>query len=101
MEGITYKFLASVYQYPSSPSAQGWFFVSLPKELSVEIRNNFKMLEGGWGRLKVVAKVGTSEWDTSIWFDTKEDTYLLSLNAKIRKSENISIDSAINVEITI
>ena len=75
----------------------GWTFVSLPKELSVEIRGNFKGLEEGWGRMKVIARTGSSEWKTSIWFDTKQDTYLLPLKADIRRKEGIVLDNDINV----
>lgn len=92
-------FTTKVYHYSTSPDMIGWTMVSLPKEISVEIRDNFKYLEQGWGRMKVTAKVGNSEWQTAIWFDTKQDAYLLPLKAIIRKKENIVLDE--DVEITI
>lgn len=87
-EGMEYNFRAKVWRYPSD----GWYFISFPKEMSKEIRENFQWLEEGWGRLKARIKIGNSEWKTSIWFDTKRDTYLLPLKAEIRKNENIEID---------
>jgi len=89
MGEVKYEFPAKAYQYSSSEEMCGWTFVSLPKELSVEIRENFKHMEESWGRMKVTAKLGGSEWQTAIWFDTKQDTYLLPLKAKIRKQENV------------
>ena len=47
VEGIEYKFTARPYQYSSSADMNGWTFVSLPKDLSLEIRNKFKCLEEG------------------------------------------------------
>ena len=94
---IKYEFSAKVYQYSTSPEMSGWTFVSLPKEVSIEIRDNFKWLEEGWGRMKVTAKTGNSEWRTSIWFDTKQDTYLLPLKAAIRKKENIVFDEDVEI----
>ena len=79
----------------------GWTFVSLPKELSAEIRDKFKALEEGWGRMKVTAKLGESEWQTAIWFDTKQDTYLLPLKAKIRKQENVVLGEDVHVVILV
>ena len=38
-----------------------------------------------------------SEWKTAIWFDTKQDTYLLPLKAEIRKKENIVPDKDVEV----
>lgn len=98
-EGMKFVFSARPYHYSTSAEMSGWTFVSLPKEISMDIRYNLKWLEEGWGRMKVTAKIGNSEWKTSIWFDTKQDTYLLPLKALIRKKENISFDN--DVEITI
>ena len=67
--------------------------------MSVEIRDNFKWLEEGWGRMKITAKIGHSEWKTAIWFDTKHDTYLLPLKAAIRKKENIALDKDVKITI--
>lgn len=96
-----YTFSAKVYQYSTSPDMSGWTIVSLPKALSIEIRDNFKWLEEGWGRMKVTARVGDSEWKTSIWFDTKQDTYLLPLNAKIRKKEKIEPNQDVEIVIMV
>jgi Domain of unknown function (DUF1905). len=101
MDKIKYEFSATTYQSSSSEEMCGWTFVSLPKELSAVIRENFKHLEEGWGRMKVTAKLGSSEWQTAIWFDTKQDTYLLPLKAKIRKQENVALNENVQVVILI
>ncbi|MGI6153772.1 MAG: DUF1905 domain-containing protein [Christensenellaceae bacterium] len=100
-ERIKYEFSAKAYQYSSSPDMCGWTFVSLPKKTSVDIRNNFKHLEEGWGRMKVTAKIGNSEWQTAIWFDTKQDTYLLPLKAQIRKKEKVVLDKVLEITVWI
>ena len=99
MDKVKYEFSARAYPYSSSEEMCGWTFVLLPKELSVEIRESFKNLEEGWGRMKVTAKLGSSEWQTAIWFDTKQDTYLLPLKAKIRKQEHVVPDEDLQVVI--
>lgn len=99
--GIQYAFSAKAYHHSTSADMIGWTMVSLPKEISMEIRDNFKYLEQGWGRMKVTAKVGGSEWQTAIWFDTKQDTYLLPLKAAVRKKENIMLDKDVKIIIWI
>ncbi|MFM2228434.1 MAG: hypothetical protein RL664_1777 [Bacteroidota bacterium] len=89
---IKYEFTAKTWQH-SAPN--GWHFVSLPTEMSNEIRDNLKWQEEGWGRLKANAQIGNSTWKTAIWFDTKQRTYLLPLKAAIRKKENIASDKEI------
>ena len=98
---IDYDFYASPYQYSSSEEMCGWTFVSLPKELALEIRDNFKCREEGWGRMKITAKLGKSEWQTAIWFDTKQDTYLLPLKAIIRKQEKIVLGEEVKITISV
>lgn len=96
-EKIKYKFISPVWQY-SLPKG-GWYFISLPSEISTEIRENLKWQEEGWGRLRVTAKIENTEWETAIWYDTKMKTYLLPLKSSIRKSYNL--ETGENVEIII
>ncbi len=96
--GIRYSFTVQPWKYEGQA---GWYFVSLPKDLANEIRENLKKFEEGWGRLKVTAKIGNTEWKTSIWFDTKMGTYLLPLKAEVRKKEFIQLGISIEVVIWI
>lgn len=97
-KGIGYEFNAKPWLY-SGPSA--WHFISLPSKIAREIKENFKSEEEGWGRLKVTAKIGETAWKTSIWFDTKLETYLLPLKAEIRKLEHIEVGKSIIIYIWI
>lgn len=85
-KGIKYEFTSNVWKY-RSPT--GWHFISLPVPLSKEIRQALKWQEEGWGRLKALAKIGNSEWQTAIWFDTKLNTYILPIKATVRAKEKI------------
>ena len=93
---IKYTFSEKVWQH-TGPG--GWYFVSLPENISKEIRKLLKSEEEGWGRLKATAQTGKSEWKTAIWFDSKRNTYLLGLKAEIRKRENIEIGKVIEVTV--
>ncbi|MDR2084181.1 MAG: DUF1905 domain-containing protein [Bacteroidales bacterium] len=101
IKGIQYEFSAKVWHYSVTAGMNGWHIVCLPKELASEIRENLKFLEEGWGRLKTTAKIGSTEWKTAIWFDTKHETYLLPIKAEIRKKENIEIDKEVDITIWI
>jgi len=101
MEKIVYEFSAKAYQYSTAEEISGWTLITLPKDLSIEIRNNFKWREEGWGRMKVTAKLGVSEWETAIWFDTKQATYLLPLKAKIRKQEKVVLGEDLKITILV
>lgn len=77
----------------------GWHFVTLPHTLSTEIRQVNKSEEKGWGQLGVRAKIGITEWDTSIWYDTKLNSFLLPIKSEIRKKEKIGEGMTITVTI--
>ncbi len=91
---IKYSFSAITWQHQGNG---GWHFVSLPVDISEEIRVALRQNEEGWGRLRASARIGNSEWKTSIWFDTKMKAYLLPLKFEIRKTENIRVGQMIDV----
>ena len=91
---LMYKFSSEPWRYQGKNS---WTFISLPLDISEEIRHHLKHEEEGWGRLKANIKVGASEWKTSIWYDTKLQTYVLPLNAQVRKKEHLMLGTIIDV----
>ena len=99
MEGkIKYEYSAQMWKH-NSPG--GWYFVSLPKTLSKEIRENLKWQEEGWGRMKAFAQIGDLLWESAIWFDTKLDTYILPIKAEIRKKRKLEINQNIEMNLWI
>lgn len=95
---IKYEFSTEMWKH-NAPG--GWHFVSLPEILSKEIRQNLGWQEEGWGRMKVLAQIGELKWETSIWFDTKMDTYILPMKSEIRKKTNLEINKQTEMSIWI
>jgi hypothetical protein len=76
-----------------------WCFVSLPKEYYDEIKVISSSPKRGFGSVKIEASVGKTVWKTSIFPDTKSGTYLLPVKKEIRKAENLSIGSVIDMKV--
>lgn len=93
---IKHEFSAKIWLHSGQG---GWHFISLPKGIAKEIRDNLKSEEQGWGRLKATAKIENSQWETAIWFDTKHKTYLLPLKAEIRKKEKLETNKEIKITV--
>ena len=89
-----YGFKGRIWRHAGLAS---WYFVSLPKNLSMAIRRDHGISEEGWGRLRATALIGTSKWQTAIWFDTKVGAYLLPIKASVRKNAQISSGSMVSV----
>lgn len=99
MDGkIEYEFSTKIWKH-DGPG--GWYFVSLPKNMSKEIRKNLGWQEEGWGRMKVLAEIREFRWETAIWFDTKMNVYILPVKAKIRKKGNLEINTELEISIWI
>jgi len=79
-----------------------WRFARVPEDISAEIKEMQKgRLRRGWGAVYAKARVGKSEWVTSIFPDRHSDTYILPLKKQIRYQENLydGIDIKVAIEI--
>lgn len=97
---MEYEYIGTFRKHTEEDNC-GWNFLFMPLDLAREIRANHKHQEEGWGRMKVTAKIGNTQWKTSIWFDTKNDTYLLPIKADVRKKEKIDMEIGNEVKVTI
>ncbi|MCE3012675.1 MAG: DUF1905 domain-containing protein [Proteobacteria bacterium] len=91
-----FSFKAKLWKY-EGPA--GWCFVTIPKTTAKRIRAIHHWSEEGWGRLKTTVTIGSSIWKTSIWFDTKADSYLLPVKVMIRKKEKLVIGRSVSCTI--
>lgn len=96
---ISYSFSGKIWQYQSPKG--GWYFISLPCDISKEIRENFKTQEEGWGRLKANAEIQGVKWETAIWYDSKKASYLLPIKSEIRKKAKLDLENTIEIKISI
>ena len=79
-----------------------WRFARVPEDISVKIKEMKRgRLWRGWGAVYAKAKVGKSEWTTSIFPDRHSATYILPLKKQIRYEENLydGIDIKVSIEI--
>lgn len=88
-----------VWLYPGENAA--WHFVTLPKKQSDIIRGRFANLKRGWGSLPVSATIGATQWNTSIFPDTKSGAYLLPLKAEVRKKEKIEAGDTVSLALEV
>ena len=88
-----YQINAKIWLYPGKAA---WHFVTIPQEISEDIKSLFGDRAKGWGSLPVEVTIGSSVWKTSIFPDKKEGAYLLPLKAEVRKKENIHLGDSLN-----
>ena len=74
-----------------------WYFATVPPELSELIREETDGLRGGFGSVKVVATIGTTEFSTSVFPDSKSRCFVLPVKKAVRKAEEIDDGDPVEV----
>src|SRR3954465_154720 len=75
-----------------------WHFVTVPEEQSVEIAARAESVTYGWGMIPVTARIGGTEWTTSLW--PKDDLYVLPIKTSVRKAEQLELDDVVDVRLS-
>ena len=85
-------------QETADPSA--WCFVTLPLEVSDEVR----VLAGeprGFGSVRVAVRAGGSEWDTSVFPDAASDCFVLPVKKAVRVAEGVDEGDELTVALRV
>jgi GNAT superfamily N-acetyltransferase len=75
-----------------------YYFVCVPEQESVALRAAASAASYGWGMLPIRARIGSTEWKTSLW--PKDGGYLLPLKDAVRKPEGLDAGDAVDVRLT-
>ena len=77
-----------------------WHFVTLPEELSAQIK--FVQPEiNGFGSVRICVNIGGSSWKTSLFPSKTAGSYLLPIKASVRKKEKLGAGDDVPVTITL
>jgi hypothetical protein len=66
-----------------------WHFVTIPEELSGEIRAHCLLRRGGFGSVRVEATINGVSWRTSV-FPQKSGGYILPVKADVRRCADVA-----------
>jgi hypothetical protein len=81
-----------------------WHFITLPQDKSEEIKffsEHHRSKRRGWGAVKVIAKIGDSSWETSIFPYAKEGAYILPVKSEVRKRQKIVAGDNVSLSLQI
>ena len=81
------------------PGEASWVFVTLPADLSAQIRAMPRPPRPGFGSLRVAATIGSTSWKTSIFPDSKSGCYVLPLKKAVRAAQQLDVDGTADVTI--
>ena len=101
MTGETIAHTGPMWRWTGASGNGTWHFLTLDGKAGEALSGTALMrkLDGmsrGWGSLKVVATIGKSRWNTSV-FPSKETGWLLPVKASVRKAEGLVEGDAVVV----
>lgn len=80
------------------PGKAAWCFVTLPNEVSTDIRD-LHGSQNGFVSIRAEATIGIITWRTSIFPDSTSGSYLLPIKRDVRKLESITIGDIVPVQL--
>jgi hypothetical protein len=66
-----------------------WFFVTVPRELSEEIRDQLTGPPRGFGSVRVAVSAGSSQWETSVFPDGDTGCFVLPVKKAVRVAQGV------------
>ena len=98
MVSTRYSFTAEVWEQPSTGA---WHFVSLPTADADDIEEAFGRRAVGFGSIRVEVTIGATTWRTSLFPDSKRETYVLPVKKSVRVAEGLTAGSMARVDVNI
>ncbi|QED23614.1 DUF1905 domain-containing protein [Candidatus Deianiraea vastatrix] len=92
------SFNTTVIKYSTEKAS--WYFAPLPLDVAKNIKslNKSKL---GFGSVKVIAIINETQWQTSIFPDSKSSSYILPIKSEIRQKNNITENTTVNIAIEV
>ncbi len=76
-----------------------YHYVRVPDEPSAALEAVAPVVSYGWGVIPVSARIGETEWTTSLF--PKDGGYLVPLKDRVRKAEAVELGDVVAVRLTV
>ncbi len=88
---------------PAGHRAKGgsWHFLTIDGQTAAEIRFAALGRTGGFGSIKVKARIGDTRWNTSIFPQRESGGFILPIKAEVRKREGLGEGDEVRVSLSV
>jgi hypothetical protein len=76
-----------------------WHFVTVPEQQCRDLKALSGSVTYGWGMIPVRARIGKTEWKTSLW--PKDGAYIVPINTAVRKAETLAEGDEVSVRLEV
>ncbi|MFW5470683.1 DUF1905 domain-containing protein [Knoellia sp. CPCC 206435] len=85
--------------YPASDQPDSWVFVDLPPEVADEMAYTRAEPASAFGSVRVTVRIGTQEWQTSVFPSRQRSTYVLPVRKSVRRA--LGVEPGDEVDVTV
>lgn len=76
-----------------------YHFVTVPEEEARELKTVSGLVTYGWGMIPVTARIGATEWTTSLF--PKKGSYVVPLKDKVRRANGLEVGDRVTLQLEI
>jgi uncharacterized protein DUF1905 len=76
-----------------------WYFVTVPDDECADLEATSAMVSYGWGMIPVTARIGATEWTTSLF--PKNGRYVVPLKTVVRRAERLDEGDTVTVRLAV
>lgn len=76
-----------------------WHFITVPEEDCSDLNEAAPIVSYGWGMIPVAARIGRTEWKTSLW--PKDGRYIVPVKTDVRRAEGLQVGDTVAVRLRV
>jgi len=76
-----------------------YYFVTVPEEQSQDLKAVSSFVTYGWGMIPVLARIGETEWKTSLF--PKDGAYIVPLKDSVREAEGLDAGDCVTLRLKV
>ncbi len=97
----SFEVSGTVGLWESTKPGGGWHYLIVKGQTAMEIRYAALGRTGGFGSIKVRAKIGKTEWQTSLFPHRDSGGFIILLKAEVRRREGIKARKRVTIRLAI
>jgi hypothetical protein len=76
-----------------------WHFITVPEDDGFALEATAAMVSYGWGMIPVTARIGDTEWATSLF--PKDGSYVIPVKTYVRRAERLEVGDTVQISLTV
>lgn len=98
-EAADFEFATTLWLWSGGGGGGSWHFVTVPEGISDEIADLTAGRRAGFGSVKVRARIGSTQFETSVFPSTEQEAYILPVKKSVRTAEHLTAGDRVTVRL--